>query len=84
MKIEEVISLVMIELNKAEEKHPVWPADLVRAAATVAEESGELVKAVLDHEEKNYSKYAIVTEALQTAATAIRFLKNFNMENNNE
>ena len=55
MKIEEVISLVMTELNRAEEAHPDWPKDDVRAAAVVAEESGELVKAVLDHEEKNTS-----------------------------
>lgn len=80
MKIEEVLSLVMTEIIRAEEKHPDWPADPVRAAAVVAEESGELVKAVLDHEEKNSSQYAIVTEAIQTAATAIRFLKNYNME----
>lgn len=80
MKTEEVLSLVMTEIIRAEEKHPDWPADSVRAAAVVAEESGELVKAVLDHEEKNSSQYAIVTEAIQTAATAIRFLKNYNME----
>ena len=80
MKTEEVLSLVMTEIIRAEEKHPDWPADPVRSAAVVAEESGELVKAVLDHEEKNSSQYAIVTEAIQTAATAIRFLKNYNME----
>ena len=27
MKIEEVISLVMTELNRAEEAHPDWPQD---------------------------------------------------------
>ena len=82
MKIEEVISLVMTELNKAEEKHPVWPTDLVRAAGVVMEEAGEMIKAVLDHEEKNTSRYAIITEAVQTAASAIRFLKNFEEKNN--
>ena len=44
--------------------------------------NGELVKAVLDHEEKNTSRYAIITEAVQTAASAIRFLKNFEEKNN--
>ena len=82
MKIEEVISLVMTELNRAEEAHPDWPKDDVRAAAVVAKESGELVKAVLDQEEKNTSRYAIITEAVQTAASAIRFLKNFEEKNN--
>ena len=56
MKTEEVLSLVMTEIIRAEEKHPDWPADPVRAAAVVAEESGELVKAVLDHDEKNSSQ----------------------------
>ena len=41
MKTEEVLSLVMTEIIRAEEKHPDWPADPVRAAAVVAEESGE-------------------------------------------
>ena len=82
MKIEEVIPLVLNELNRAEEAHPDWSGDPVRAAAIVAEESGELVKAVLDREEKNTSRYAIITEAVQTAASAIRFLKNFEEKNN--
>ena len=30
MKIEEVISLVMTELNRAEEAHPDWPQDDVK------------------------------------------------------
>ena len=37
---------------------------------------------VLDHEEKNTSRYAIITEAVQTAASAIRFLKNFEEKQN--
>ncbi len=43
MKIEEVISLVMTELNRAEEAHPDWPQDAVRAAAVVAELCGVLL-----------------------------------------
>ena len=72
----------MTELNQAEEALPNWPKDDVKAAAVVAEESRELVKAVLDHEEKNTSRYAIIIEAVQTAASAIHFLKNFEEKNN--
>lgn len=77
MQTEKVISLVMQELLRAEEIHPKWPTDLVRAAANVSEEAGELVQAVNNHDEKpEVGKAAIVTEAVQTAATALRFLKN--------
>ena len=31
MKIEEVISLVMTELNRAEDAHPDWPEEIGRA-----------------------------------------------------
>lgn len=74
---EEVLYIVLQELINAEEIHPEWPKDDVRAAAIVAEEAGELVKAILDHEEKGTSRFAVTREAVQTAVTAIRFLKNF-------
>ena len=44
MKIETIIGLVMTEIDRAEKLHPVWPADLVKAAAIPAEEAGELLK----------------------------------------
>ena len=76
MKIENILSLVMDEVARAEEIHPYWPSDDIHAAAIVAEESGELVKAVLDATEKKAGEDEIIAEAVQTAASAIRFLKN--------
>ena len=76
MKIETIIGLVMAEIDRAEKLHPVWPNDLVKAAAIPAEEAGELLKAANDHSEKNTSTRQIITEAVHTAASAIRFLKN--------
>jgi hypothetical protein len=65
------------EILRAENLYPGWPADPVHAAAVVAEEAGELVKAALDY---SYGKDGggperdMRIEAIQTAAMAIRFL----------
>ncbi len=45
---EKAIELVFAELRYAERKFPGWPEDPVHAAAILAEEAGELVKAALD------------------------------------
>ena len=82
MKIEAILGLVMAEIDRAEKLHPVWPADLVKAAAIPVEEAGELLKAANDHDEKHTSRQSIVTEAVHTAASAIRFLKNLEEKNN--
>jgi len=77
MKIEKVMYLVMQEIARAEEIHPNWPTDVVRAAANVAEESGELIQACNNFDENpDTSKTMMMTEAIHTAATAMRFLKN--------
>lgn len=77
------VSRILAELARAKTQHPSWPVDPVHAAAIVAEESGELVRAVLN---TVYAKGDIRTpdmmddireEAVQTAAMAIRFLENF-------
>ena len=47
MKIEAILGLVMAEIDRAEKLHPVWPADIVKAAAIPAEEAGELLKAAV-------------------------------------
>ncbi|MCC6603065.1 MAG: hypothetical protein IT327_07640 [Anaerolineae bacterium] len=78
----EIIEEVMAELNRARAKFPTWPDDPIHAAAVVAEESGELAKAVLQacyEQEKNEHYFQdqlteVRREAIQTAAMAIRFL----------
>ena len=82
MKIETILGLVMTEIDRAEQLHPVWPTDLVRAAAIPVEEAGELLKAANDHGEKHTSRQSIITEAVHTAASAIRFLKNMEEKTN--
>ena len=82
MKIESALSLILSELARAEKLHPAWPNNLIHASAILAEESGEVTKAVLDHNEHKGSKAHIITEAVHTAAMALRFLKNINDEDN--
>ncbi len=82
-----IIAIVM-ELQSATEKHPGWPTDglyrpvtnlnqlggYVAAAAIVSEESGELIRAALQHEYEGGQYYAMHKEAIQTGAMALRFL----------
>ena len=81
MKTEQVIGLVMAEIDRAEKIHPAWPRDVVKAASICAEECGELVREANNHDERKGSKKAMITEAIHTAATAIRFLKNIELDN---
>ncbi len=80
MKTETIIGLVMSEISRAETIHPAWPRDFVKAASICAEECGELVRACNNFDESRGSRNPMVTEAVHTAATAIRFLKNINEE----
>lgn len=62
------------EVAEATIKHPVWPREPIHAAAVVAEESGELVRASLQYVYEGGDVEAIRTEALHTAATCVRLL----------
>jgi len=76
MNTDEVVDKILEELARAEEKHPTWPTDLIHAGAIVAEESGELTRATLNHVYENDSGQNMLDEAVQVGAMAIRFLKN--------
>lgn len=65
---------IVAELRRATAKHPHWPDDCIHAAAIVAEESGELVRAALRYTYEGGQEDEMRTEAIHTAATAIRFL----------
>lgn len=70
-----VLFSVSTEIDDARDKYPDWPSDIIHQAAIVAEESGELVRAALNHA---YHKEPIENarkEAIQTIVTAIRFLE---------
>ena len=78
-KSTKVIDDILKELERAEEKHPGWPADFFEGHAIISEEVGELAQAIIDHKYKGqglYSLNRIREEAIQVAAMGIRFLLN--------
>ena len=68
--------LVMDEVGRATRKFPTWPTDPLHAVAVLGEEFGELTKAVLQtvYEPHKVDEGELRTEAVQTAAMALRFL----------
>jgi len=72
----DAIHEIIMELERAEKKHPAWPKDVVHAAAIVNEEAGELIRAALQYQYEDGESKELVKEAIHTAATCIRFLKN--------
>lgn len=75
-KLDLIIEEVERELENAVIKFPQFPTDPLHALAILGEEYGELNKAVLQftYEPHKTSKDEIRSEAIQTAAMAIRFL----------
>lgn len=71
-----VIARVVAEVSRATLKFPTWPTDIIHAGNVVAEESGELAKAILQcvYEPHKSGIDDVREEAEQTAAMAIRFL----------
>lgn len=82
MKQPSILDEILKELKRAKKKHPHWPDHIVARAAIVSEEAGELVRASLNYkyEGKPENRPACLKEmekeAIQTAATCIRFLEN--------
>lgn len=64
------------EVERATRKFPTWPTDPLHAVAVLGEEFGELTKAVLQttYEPHKVAEGELRTEAIQTAAMALRFL----------
>jgi hypothetical protein len=71
---EGVLRDIRRELSRACVKHRAWPSDGIHAAAIVAEEAGELVQAALQKRYEGLDDDRDVSEAIQTAAMAIRLL----------
>lgn len=63
------------ELKRAQKLHPLFPADLIHQVAIVSEESGEAMKAALDHYYFGKPIEDVKTELIQTAAVCVRVLK---------
>jgi hypothetical protein len=65
---------VLAELERATRKFPTWPTDPLHALAVLGEEFGELTKGMLQltYEPHKTNAANVRTEALQTAAMALR------------
>jgi hypothetical protein len=78
--IEQIVKQILEELDHAKELHPDYPTDMIHQVAIVAEEAGELLKAVLDYQSGKCEATDIIKEALQVGAMAVRFLENVKFE----
>lgn len=73
-----IIEEINNELQRAGNKFPYWPDDIIHAAAIVNEESGELIRAAIQFTYEDGEIEEVKKEAIQTAAMCIRFLNNLN------
>ena len=75
-RLDQIIEDIQNELVRAFDRFPEFPTDPVHAAAIVAEEAGELVRASLQatYQQADWEWEEVKEEAVQTAAIALRFL----------
>lgn len=72
-----VVLEILHELERAEQKHPVFPSEIVQQVAIMAEEAGEAIREanrVCWNEGGTLD--ALRTELIQTAAMCLRCIKN--------
>jgi NTP pyrophosphatase (non-canonical NTP hydrolase) len=71
-----MLTEVQAEVARATKKFPTWPTDPLHAVAVLGEEFGELTKAMLQltYESHKTSAEEVRTEAIQTAAMAMRLV----------
>lgn len=77
------IADVLDEVQRAMAKFPTWPTDPLHALAVLGEEFGELTKAALQtvYEPHKVAAGELRSEAVQTAAMALRFLASLDRYN---
>lgn len=73
---ESLFNIILAELRMAEAKYPAWPADLIHQVAIMQEESGEAIRAALNHVYHGEPIEDVRGELVQTAAMCLRCLKN--------
>ena len=76
--MDEIMSNILREVNRAEKKHPYWPDDLIHAAAIICEESGELIRSALQLKYEGGNLDNIKKEAIQTAAENMQAVGSLN------
>lgn len=72
--VHSLVGRISAEVERSTTKFPTWPTDPLHALAVLGEEFGELTKAMLQltYEPHKTSAAEVRTEAIQTAAMALR------------
>jgi len=73
-KYKKQINTVIKELESALDKHPEYPEDPIHQVAIIEEESGEAIRAALQHQYEGGDVSDIDEEVVQVAAMALRYL----------
>ena len=73
------IMRILNELEKAEDKHPEFPTDIIHMLAIMNEEAGEAIRAGLIYHYEGGKIDDVELELLQTAAMCLRCLKNLKL-----
>lgn len=75
-----IVAEILTELERATRKFPTWPTDPLHALAVLGEEFGETTKAMLQltYEPHKTTAAEVRTEAIQTAAMALRLAMSLN------
>lgn len=79
----EADELITKEFTKAVKKFPDWPVNLFEGYAILAEETGELAKALIELEHNDGLIDDCIEEAAQAGAMCIRVLQRLLIESQN-
>lgn len=75
-KFDTIIDLIYDEYCSACKIHKKWPEDIIHAVSIMTEESGESIRAALNHIYEGGSLEDLKKELVQTAAMCVRCLIN--------
>jgi hypothetical protein len=70
----EIMAKITAEIKRADDKHGSFPEDLLLRVCIVAEEMGEVQKAIVDYKLAGAPIEDVDTEMVHLAAMAIKFL----------
>jgi len=76
MRICQIQKDIIGELERAEKLHPHWPDDIIHQVAIMVEESGEAMRAALNHVYEKNDIYSVREELIQCSAMCLRCLIN--------